>query len=187
VPQHHSRRCSRGVERPRACSSASPWSHNLTRRPVSTIRKHSIKAISHNVLSRHSTSDEFRSLHLWTLGHSSTILSFNMTTSTTRTIDAAAILNSIWAKNALRRESGLPLWPVRETFIHELGQARWRVHVEANYAATRTRVLGELRERHGPGFPNSVSGRWVVEARTSQALRASFLRLRIRRPGCMLR
>lgn len=97
-----------------------------------------------------------------------------MTTSTTRTVDAAEILISIWAKNALRRESGLPLWPVGETFQRELEQARWRAHVEANYETTRRQVLGELRERHGPGFPKSVSGRWVVDARTLQALRASF-------------
>ncbi|MGH1589020.1 hypothetical protein ACRBEV_12455 [Methylobacterium phyllosphaerae] len=58
--------------------------------------------------------------------------------------------------------------------MRELKAARWLAHVEANYEATRIRVLAELRERHGPGFPKSVSGRWVVEARTSQALRTSF-------------
>lgn len=97
-----------------------------------------------------------------------------MTTSTTRTVDAAAILSDIWAKNALRRTSGLPLWPVRETFERELEQARWRAHVEANYETNRTRVLGELRARHGEGFGLSAGGRWVIEARTSQALRDSF-------------
>lgn len=89
-------------------------------------------------------------------------------------LDAASILSSIWSRNALRRGASLPLLPVRETFLRELKAARWRAHVEANYEAARNRVLGELRERHGPGFPNSVSGRWVVDARTSQALRTSF-------------
>ena len=97
-----------------------------------------------------------------------------MTTSSTRTVDAAAILSSIWAKNALRRESGLPLWPVRETFERELQQARWRAHVEANYEATRLRVVDELRARHGEGYGLSAGGRWVIEIGTSQALRASF-------------
>ncbi|MCJ2052809.1 hypothetical protein [Methylobacterium sp. J-070] len=89
-------------------------------------------------------------------------------------IDAAAILSGIWSRNALRREAGLPLWHVRETFERELTAARWRAHVEANYAATRTQVLNELRARHGEGFGYSAGGRWVIEALTSQALRASF-------------
>lgn len=97
-----------------------------------------------------------------------------MTRSATRTVDAAALLSSIWAKNTLRRESRLPLWPVRETFERELQQARWRAHVEAHYVATRSRVLAELRVTRGDGFPYAVSGVWVIEARTSQALRASF-------------
>ncbi|MGH1570879.1 hypothetical protein ACRAWG_09650 [Methylobacterium sp. P31] len=110
----------------------------------------------------------------WTISARYIILGFDMKNSTTTTVDAAVILSSIWARNALRREAGLPLWPVRETFERELRQVRWRVHVEENYAATRNLVLAELRARHGQGFGLSAGGRWVVEARTEQALRASF-------------
>lgn len=97
-----------------------------------------------------------------------------MKTPTKKTVDAAAVLTSIWAKNALRRTSGLPLWPVRETFERELKEAYWRAHVEEHYEATRTRVLTQLRARHGEGFGLSAGGRWVIEARTSEALRSSF-------------
>lgn len=92
----------------------------------------------------------------------------------TTNVDPAAILTSIWVRNALRREASLPLWPVRATFERELRQARWRIHIEANYEATRARVLAELRARHGEGFGGSVTGRWAIEALTSKALRASF-------------
>ena len=102
------------------------------------------------------------------------MLRLDMVTSTTRMVDAAAILTSIWQKNALRRSSGLPLWPVRETFERELKQARWRTHVDANYEATRTRVLADLRAKHGEGFGLSAGGRWVIQARVDQALRASY-------------
>lgn len=97
-----------------------------------------------------------------------------MPSSSNDDIDAAAILTGIWKRNALRREAGLPLWPVRGTFERELEQARWRIHSERNYEATRVRVLDELRARHGDGFGLSAGGRWVIEAKTSQALRASF-------------
>lgn len=97
-----------------------------------------------------------------------------MMTSSARTVDAAVILSSIWEKNALRRTSGLPLWPVRETFERELEQARWRAHVDEHHEATRTRVLGDLRARHGEGFGLSAKERWLIEARTSHALRATF-------------
>jgi hypothetical protein len=89
-------------------------------------------------------------------------------------VDTSAILSAIWAKNALRREAGLPLWPVRETFERELRAVRWGVHVEENYAVTRMEVLAELRARHGEGFGLSAGGRWVIEALTSKALHASF-------------
>jgi hypothetical protein len=97
-----------------------------------------------------------------------------MATSTTRTVDAAAILSSVLVKNELRRESGLPLWPIWETFAREWKAERWRVHVEEQYAITRKRVVAELRARHGEGFGLSAGGRWVIEASTSQASRASF-------------
>jgi hypothetical protein len=99
-----------------------------------------------------------------------------MLTSPTKTeqVDAAAILSTIWVKNDLRRGSGLPLWPVRETFERELKAARWRIHCDANYEDTREQILAELRARHGEGFGGSVTGRWVIEILTSQALRASF-------------
>jgi hypothetical protein len=95
-------------------------------------------------------------------------------TSKTTQVDAAAILASIWARNALRREAQLPLLPVRATFEREVRQARWSAHVEQHYATTRTRVLDELRARHGEGFGYSVGGRWIIEAMTTQALRTTF-------------
>ena len=89
-------------------------------------------------------------------------------------VDAAEILNAIWAKNALRREAGLPLWPVRETFERELCQARWRAHVDEHYEVTRARVVAELRFHHSNRFGGSASGRWMIEALAARALRETF-------------
>lgn len=97
-----------------------------------------------------------------------------MTTPKPRTVDAAEILSSIWAKNALRRTSGLPLWPVRETFERELRQARWRVHLEQHYVGVRDDVLAERRARYGEGWGFSAGGRWVVHFLTMQKLREMF-------------
>jgi hypothetical protein len=97
-----------------------------------------------------------------------------MTTSATRTVDAAAILSSIWAKNALRRTSGLPLWPVRETFIRELEAARWRNHLEQHYHRVRDAVLVERRAQHGETWGLSAGGRWGVHFLAMQKLREMF-------------
>ena len=102
------------------------------------------------------------------------MLATRMTIST-NTVDAAAILSSIWAKNALRREvGGLPLWPVQETFERELRQAHWKAHLDRHYVATRARVVADLRAHYGVQFGGSPGGRWAIEARTAKALRASF-------------
>ncbi|MHB2205360.1 hypothetical protein [Methylobacterium sp. CM6257] len=95
-------------------------------------------------------------------------------TSATTQVDAAAILASIWARNALRREAQLPLLPVRATFEREWRQARWSVHVEQHYAATRERVLAEKRPKHGQGWELSVRGGWGAHLLTMKILRASF-------------
>jgi hypothetical protein len=89
-------------------------------------------------------------------------------------VDAASILSSIWARNALRREAHLPLLPVKETFEHEREQALWRVHLSRNYDQTRTATMAECRARYGKGWGLSASGRWAVHLLAMQALRASF-------------
>jgi hypothetical protein len=48
-----------------------------------------------------------------------------------------AIARRIWDRNALRREAGLPLLPIRETFNREVSQAEWRSIVEAHYDSHR--------------------------------------------------
>lgn len=94
--------------------------------------------------------------------------------SKTTQVDAAAILASIWARNALRREAQLPLLPVRATFEREWYQARWSAHVEQHYAATRERVLAEQRVKHGQGWKLSVRGGWGAHLLTMKILRAGF-------------
>lgn len=94
--------------------------------------------------------------------------------SKTTQVDAAAILASIWARNALRREAQLPLLSVRATFEREWRQARWSAHVEQHYAATRERVLAEQRARYGQGWGISVGGRWGAHLLTMKILQASF-------------
>lgn len=92
----------------------------------------------------------------------------------TTQVDPAVILASVWERNALRREAQLPLLPVRATFERELQQARWRDHVDQNYAATRERVLAEQRDRHGQSWGLSAGGRWGTHLLTMKVLQASF-------------
>jgi hypothetical protein len=92
----------------------------------------------------------------------------------TTQVDAAAILASIWARNALRREAQLPLLSVRATFERELRQARWSAHVEEHYAETREQVLADQRAKHGQGWGLSVGGRWGAHLLTMKALQESF-------------
>lgn len=89
-------------------------------------------------------------------------------------VDAASILNSIWVRNAIRREAHLPLLPVQETFEHERAQARWRVHLARNYEHARAEVLAERRARYGEGWGLSAGGRWAVHLLAMKALRDSF-------------
>jgi hypothetical protein len=97
-----------------------------------------------------------------------------MKTPTTKTVDAAAILSSIWAKNALRRTSGLPLWPVRETFQRELRRARWRLHVENHLERIEAEVVAQQRAKHGPEWPSTWGGRMVLSAIVQRVLKVSF-------------
>ena len=75
-------------------------------------------------------------------------------------VDTVAILSTIWARNALRREAHLPLWPVRETYEREIRQARWSAHVAANAGDVRERIVARLRAEKGPGWGYSAGARW---------------------------
>lgn len=110
----------------------------------------------------------------WTTSVRCIILGFTMKTSTTTTVDAAAILSSIWARNALRREAGLPLWPVRATFERELTAARWRAHLEQHYNRVRDEVSAERRAQHGETWGLSAGGRWAAHFLAMQKLKRMF-------------
>ena len=125
-------------------------------------------------LSRYFEVNEIRSPNRWTAGAQSIILGLDMGTSTTTIVDAAAILSAIWGKNALRREMGLPLWPVRETFEHELRQAHWRLHVEKHFVEVRGEILARQRAKLGPEWPSSWGGRMGLSIMVQRALDASF-------------
>lgn len=89
-------------------------------------------------------------------------------------IDKAAIFTTILHKNALRRESGLPEWPVRATVERDWQSASWREYVQLNGARIRAQVLAKHRLRHGPEWPASSGGRMAFSLLVSKALGDGF-------------
>ncbi len=56
-----------------------------------------------------------------------------------------AFARRIWERNSLRREAGLPLLPMKETFEREVARAEWRAIVEAHYDRIASEILAERR------------------------------------------
>ena len=102
-------------------------------------------------------------------------------------IDKAAIFSAILRKNALRREAGLPEWPVRKTYEKEVRGAAWREHVEEHGARVHAEVLSRQRAKFGADYPQSAGGRMAVYHMVGKVLRKRFAQLPINRDRCDLR
>ena len=89
-------------------------------------------------------------------------------------IDKAAIFTGILQKNALRRGSGLPEWPVRETYEREARAASWREYINLHGVHIRAQVLAEQRLRHGPDWPMSGGGWMAFSCLVAKALGTGF-------------
>lgn len=89
-------------------------------------------------------------------------------------IDRAAILTTIWDRQALRREARLPLLDIKAEYERAVEQALWSAHVRKHYAALKKEVLAELQARHGPQFGGSVGGWWAVRLLAAQRLQKMF-------------
>ena len=89
-------------------------------------------------------------------------------------INKAAIFEAILKRNALRRQAGLPEWPVRQTYDEDVRRASWRQHVEQNHAVVRMQVLQEQRAKFGQDYPLSTGGAWAVNALVNVSLSKSF-------------
>ena len=78
-------------------------------------------------------------------------------------IDRAAIFTSILKKNALRRDVGLPEWPVRRTYEKEVRSVAWREYIRQHSARVHAKVIAQQRARLGADFPQSAGGgvEWV--------------------------
>ncbi|WHQ69527.1 hypothetical protein [Methylorubrum extorquens] len=86
--------------------------------------------------------------------------------------DRGAIFSDILRRQALRRESQLPLLNVRAEYERAVEEARWRAHVEKNGEAIRAQVLAELRAKNGPQFGGSACCKWAVKVLASRRLHA---------------
>ena len=89
-------------------------------------------------------------------------------------IDKSALFTSILQRNTLRREVGLPEWPVRPTFDKECRSASWREYVQLNGSRIRAEVLAKQRLRHGEAWPISGGGRMAYSLLVLNALGDGF-------------
>ncbi len=66
-------------------------------------------------------------------------------------MDRAAIFTEITRQNALRRESGLPLWNVREQFEHRVAQIESRKYMEyrRTFKSLYERIEREVLDKRG--------------------------------------
>ena len=96
------------------------------------------------------------------------------TSSSTPTVDRAAILHAIYQRQALRRDARLPLLDIKVEYERAVEQALWSAHVEAHHDRVREEVLEELRAQHGRDLRGSVGGLWVVRLLTSKRLQEMF-------------
>ena len=90
-------------------------------------------------------------------------------------IDRAALFADILRKNKLRRSSGLPEWPVRETYEREVRGAAWREYVQQNGARVHAEVLARRRAKMGADYPQSFGGRMGLNCLVGKALADGFL------------
>lgn len=89
-------------------------------------------------------------------------------------IDRAAILTTIWIRQALRREARLPWLDFKAEYERAVEHGLWSVHVRKHYAALKREILAELRARHGPEFGGSVVGWWAVRLLAAKRLQKIF-------------
>jgi hypothetical protein len=83
-------------------------------------------------------------------------------------MDKAAIFTEATGRNALRRAHGLPLLNVRAEYDHAVAVAAQRdyqalcdEHADER-EVIRQEVLAEFRGRFGPGFGQTMGGRWAI-------------------------
>ena len=93
-------------------------------------------------------------------------------------VDRVAIFTSILKRNALRRETGLPLLPVRETFRKEVLAAEWRLFCQEHAQAIWDELLAEKR-RTDPDWGNSAGGMMALRLMTTKVLQERFARERL--------
>lgn len=89
-------------------------------------------------------------------------------------IDRAAIFEIILRKNVLRRESGLPELPIRETYDRDVEYASWCEYSREHGARIWAEVLAEQRVRFGVDWPSSGGGRTAYSLLVAKALAESF-------------
>ena len=91
-------------------------------------------------------------------------------------VDRGAIFSELCRRNALRRESHLPLLNISAEYERLVNVAKWGYILEHHYAHTRAEVLADLRATRGPDFGNSAGGRWMIEIFTERTLRERYWR-----------
>ncbi len=94
-------------------------------------------------------------------------------------VNRAAIFTSILKRNALRRETGLPLLPVRETFRKEVLAAEWRLFCQDHAQAVWDEILAEKRRTYAD-WGNSAGGAMALRLMTTKILQERFQRERRR-------
>src|SRR3569833_547859 len=83
-------------------------------------------------------------------------------------MDKAVHLADILRRNALRRQAQLPLLDVRTELAHACEAAQlheYQAFQEAHRDVLdriRADVLAELRQQHGPDFPNDIDSRLLL-------------------------
>ena len=101
----------------------------------------------------------------------------------------ASIFEELCSRNALRRESGLPLLDMRAEYERGLRREafaeyqRQRVEHQAEFKRIQAEVLAELQAEHGPRFGGSPSGHYAVNMRSEKRFVEYLSGLGIQRPA----
>lgn len=85
-----------------------------------------------------------------------------------------AVARRIWDRNSLRREAGLPLLPVKETFEREAARAEWRAIVDVHYDWVSSGILAERLKRDSD-WGSSWGGSLALRLTMEKTLRERYL------------